>query len=222
MQRQHLLILVLFAITVAVFTSGCSSQATFEGVKAEVVCNFLNSDIKVGEDIKPGQAKVAEYDVFMTNYKTWLKVSVKGNRRVTVQARCTSDDGLIVRREKRRIERERVLLGQLIERVLRETQGRLVECTVAGLDNIQPVLVQAGKNHADVILQGAKPETLLAVLREGLGEIAAINNRRLGNVEEVKDGFEFVFQPQNTMAFSPIRFVVVIQKVQMSSLIFVV
>ncbi len=196
MIRQTVMLTLLLPVAIA----GCTSEAVFSGVDAERVAALM------ADDMQPGRPKLIRRSRFAVDYENWLKVDKTWTGKVAATVKCTGGTPYDSLHKHRYPEQEKMILGELIERVLRETDGKLVSCSVAGLKNIQPVEVSIGNNSASTTLYYVSRQELLKTLGNGLSDIIWHMGRRPDDYRKLDNGFEFSMQPLHVADFSPLMF----------------
>lgn len=179
-------------------TAGCTSEAVFSDVDAGQVAALM------ADNMEPGRPKLIKRYMFAVDYQSWLKVDKTWTGKVSATAKCTGGSHFSSLQTHRYPEQEKMILSELIERVLRETDGKLVSCSVSGLRNIQPVNVRVEKDRASARLYGVSQPELLKTLKSGLSDIIWHRDHRPGgDYRELENGFQFSMQPTHTMGSNP-------------------
>ncbi len=197
---------VLLSMILPLALGGCSSEAVFSGVDAAKVAALM------ADDMQPGRPKLIRRSMFAIDYENWLKVDKTWTGKVSATAKCTRASHYSSLKTHRYPEDEKMILAELVERVLRETNGKLAGSSVSGLKNIQPVEVRVDKDSASTTLCGVPRQELLKTLGNGLSDIVWYMGRRPADYKELDNGFEFSMQPLHaTDNDSPIMVILTIE-----------
>jgi hypothetical protein len=183
------------------------NTAVFKGIEPEEICEFLGGELTLGE------RKVVTYMRGMSEVERCLLVERRQAAQVAVSVHQVYwAYGVPERKVTRETDQERVILGNLIERVLRETKGRLVSCTIPGLDNVQAVPVAIHGHFLDVYLTGASREEVLRELREAINDVPPEFGRFPRHIRDEEKGVSFFLYPlRDDGSFSTVRLLYLIR-----------